>query len=118
MKLQKNDNLLITQHLHPQCRIHSYGSLIYEDELFYVINKPAGVIVQGDEDNNFLKYWRKKAGKKLVPMHRLDKPVSGVLIFAKSNRFDNKHNHLNKESTEKMYVARVCINKRKRQNER
>jgi 23S rRNA pseudouridine1911/1915/1917 synthase len=71
-------------------------NLIFEDNHLLVVEKPAGVPVQADKsgDTNLLdqgrKYLAKKYQKKgnvyLGLVHRLDRPVSGVVIFAKTSK--------------------------------
>lgn len=61
--------------------------VIYRDEICIAINKPAGMLVH----RTFLDYGetvfvmqvlRDQIGQKVYPIHRLDKPTSGVLLFA------------------------------------
>ena len=60
--------------------------VLYEDEEIYVINKPAGLSVQGGPgvthslDNDFAK----QVGFKVFLVHRLDKDTSGLMIVAKT----------------------------------
>ena len=66
--------------------------IIYEDEAFLVINKPAGIPVHPSlnhyEDSlaNGVKYYlnSKNIHKKIRPVNRLDKDTSGIVIFAKN----------------------------------
>ena len=66
--------------------------IIYEDEGFIVINKPAGIPVHPsinhfeDSLSNGVKYYFNKLGlKKIIrPVNRLDKDTSGLIIFAKN----------------------------------
>ncbi|MCR5252621.1 MAG: RluA family pseudouridine synthase [Treponema sp.] len=60
--------------------------VLYEDEEIYMINKPAGLSVQGGQgvthslDNDFAK----QVGCKVFLVHRLDKDTSGLMIVAKT----------------------------------
>ena len=73
----------------------SEGDVLYEDNHLIAIHKPIGVLSQGDKtgdtsiiDNlkNFLKLKYNKPGNVyLAPLHRLDRPVQGVLLFAKTS---------------------------------
>lgn len=86
--------------------------ILYQDEHFIAINKPSGLFVHKSEFDRradyALKYVREIAGSHVWPVHRLDRPTSGVLVFALSkdaNRllsacFRDKH-------VEKKYVAVV-----------
>ncbi|HCN83152.1 MAG TPA: RNA pseudouridine synthase, partial [Sphingobacteriaceae bacterium] len=70
--------------------------ILYEDNHLIAINKRAGEIVQvddtGDEslDEKVKKYIAKKYNKPngafLGVVHRLDRPVSGVILFAKTSK--------------------------------
>lgn len=70
--------------------------VLYEDNHLIAINKRAGDIVQVDEtgdeplDEKVKKYIAKKYNKPngafLGVVHRLDRPVSGVILFAKTSK--------------------------------
>lgn len=70
--------------------------ILYEDNHLIAVNKRAGDIVQvddtGDEslDEKVKKYLAKKYNKPngafLGVVHRLDRPVSGVILFAKTSK--------------------------------
>lgn len=62
-------------------------SIVYQDEHLVVINKPAGLLVhRSDVDrhakSNAMEQLRDQLGQWVYPVHRLDKPTSGVLVFA------------------------------------
>lgn len=67
--------------------------IIFEDEKFMAVNKPAGVLSQrdksGDEDlSDLVRKERKKVGTTLsflAPVHRLDRNTSGIILLAKSS---------------------------------
>ena len=66
--------------------------IIYEDEAYLIINKPAGIPVHPSMDHftdslsNSIKYYFDSIGlkKKIRPVNRLDKNTSGIVIFAKN----------------------------------
>lgn len=63
-------------------------SVIYEDEHLIAINKPSGMLVhRSDIDRHETRFAlqtvRDLVGHRVYPVHRLDKPTSGVLLFAK-----------------------------------
>ena len=59
-------------------------NILLEDDRFIIINKPAGLAVQGGKGINYsLDEYFKKFGAVLV--HRLDRDTSGVLLAAKQN---------------------------------
>lgn len=61
--------------------------ILYEDEYLVVINKPSGLLVHKsmiDKHEIYfaMKILSKQIGKWVYPVHRLDKPTSGILLFA------------------------------------
>ncbi len=70
--------------------------VIFEDNHYIAVNKPAGVLVQADETKDetlgdMVKAYIKKKYKKpgdvfLGTIHRIDRPVSGVVIFARTSK--------------------------------
>ncbi|WP_209331782.1 pseudouridine synthase [Lunatimonas salinarum] len=65
--------------------------ILYEDEHYIAINKPAGVLVhktpleRNPEARFAVQLLRDQIGLKVNPLHRLDRPTSGILMFAKSS---------------------------------
>ena len=72
------------------------ADVLYEDNHIIIVNKRAGQVVQVDESGDtplceivqaFLKKKYKKEGNVYLGVtHRLDRPVSGVIIFAKTSK--------------------------------
>lgn len=64
--------------------------ILFEDEFYIAINKPAGVLVHkthlAKEETELLaiQILRNQIGQKVYPLHRIDRPTSGVLLFSKS----------------------------------
>lgn len=61
--------------------------IIYQDEWLIAINKPASLLVHRSMIDKHEKYFamqmlRDQIGQYVYPVHRLDKPTSGVLLFA------------------------------------
>ncbi|TXS92945.1 pseudouridylate synthase [Parahaliea maris] len=61
--------------------------VIYRDEQLVAINKPSGLLVHRSlidrrETRFALQLVRDQIGQRVYPVHRLDKPTSGVLLFA------------------------------------
>lgn len=61
--------------------------VLYQDEHLIAVNKPAGLLVHRTvidrhETEYALQIVRNQSGKRVYPFHRLDKPTSGVLLFA------------------------------------
>lgn len=62
-------------------------SILFEDEFLVAIDKPAGMLVHpvgGGEEPEWIamKRLRDQLGRRVFPIHRLDRPTSGVLLFA------------------------------------
>ena len=78
--------------------------VIYEDNHIIVVNKASGEIVQGDKTGDeslcdtlkqYLKEKYDKPGNVFVGLpHRLDRPVSGVVIFAKTSKALERLNNM------------------------
>jgi len=92
--------------------------IIYEDNHLLAINKPAGWLVQGDRTgDDTLTDWGKAYLKEkyakpgavyLHPTHRLDRPVSGAVLFARTDKALSRLTTLFRErSVTKMYYALV-----------
>jgi len=70
--------------------------VLYEDNHLIAVFKPAGVLVQGDNTGDiclmddvkkYLKEKYKKTGNVFLGLlHRLDRPVSGIVLFAKTSK--------------------------------
>lgn len=61
--------------------------ILYRDDHLIAINKPAGLLVHRSnidrhETRFALQLLRDQIGQRVFPLHRLDKPTSGVLLFA------------------------------------
>ena len=61
--------------------------ILYQDEYLIAINKPSGLLVHKSpidrhETEFALQMVRDQIGQYVYPIHRLDKPTSGVLLFA------------------------------------
>jgi 23S rRNA-/tRNA-specific pseudouridylate synthase len=92
--------------------------VLYEDNHLLVINKPAGVLVQGDATGDkplveigkeYIKVKYQKPGDVFLGVvHRLDRPVSGVVVFARTSKALERMNALFRErETLKTYWALV-----------
>lgn len=63
--------------------------IIYIDQYIVVVNKPSGLLVHKSpidkhETRYAMKILRDQLGQWVYPVHRLDKPTSGLLLFALS----------------------------------
>jgi tRNA pseudouridine65 synthase len=73
--------------------------IIYQDESIIAINKPYGYFVHRTNLNNTAKEialnkLRDQIGKKVYPVHRLDRKTSGVLVYALNTDMLRKLNDL------------------------
>jgi 23S rRNA pseudouridine1911/1915/1917 synthase len=93
-------------------------SIIYEDNHLLVVNKSAGILVQGDETGDiplselckaYVKEKYNKPGAVFMGVvHRLDRPVSGIVVLAKTSKALERMNALFREKeTRKTYWAIV-----------
>ncbi|WP_101775143.1 tRNA pseudouridine(65) synthase TruC [Pasteurella oralis] len=87
--------------------------ILYQDEYIVAVNKPAGMLVHrswldSHETQFVMQTLRDQIGQHVYPIHRLDRPTSGVLLFALNStvanllclQFENKQ-------VEKRYLAIV-----------
>jgi len=61
--------------------------ILFQDEYFVAVDKPAGLFVHRSYLDRHEKYFalqlvRDQVGQYVYPVHRLDRPTSGVLLFA------------------------------------
>lgn len=78
--------------------------VIYEDNHLIAVNKPAGILVQGDETGDrplddmvkeYIKIRYDKPGDVFLGVcHRIDRPVSGAVIFARTSKALERINKL------------------------
>lgn len=92
--------------------------ILYEDNHLIVINKRVGDIVQGDKtgdtplSDHVKEYLKKKYDKPgqvfLGVTHRLDRPTSGIIVFARTSKALSRMNKMFADKkTEKIYWAIV-----------
>ena len=89
-------------------------TVVYEDNHIIVVNKAASEIVQGDKTGDtplsetvkqYLKEKYNKPGNVYLGVaHRLDRPVSGLVIFAKTSKALPRLN----ERSEERRVGKEC----------
>ncbi len=87
-------------------------SILYRDDHFIAIHKPPGLLVHRtriSEDNRFvLQMLRDQIGQWVYPVHRLDRPTSGVLILGLSSDSARLLTQaFEKRQVEKRYLAVV-----------
>lgn len=92
--------------------------ILFEDNHIIAVNKPSGIAVQHDDTGHepleeivrtFIKEKYKKPGNVFLGVvHRIDRPVSGVVIFARNSRSLARINEMfQKRTIKKTYWAVV-----------
>ena len=87
--------------------------VLYRDEVLIVINKPSGLLVHKSPIDKHEKTFavqslRDQIGQYVYPVHRLDKPTSGVLLFALSKEVAQiLSNDFREKRVKKEYIAIV-----------
>jgi len=101
--------------------------ILYEDNHLVAINKIPGMIVQGDKTGDkplsemvaeYLAKKYEKPGKAFIGVvHRLDRPVSGVILFARTSKaLDRMNKQFKDREIEKTYWAVVRNKPAKEEN--
>lgn len=87
--------------------------IIYQDEHIVAINKPSGLLthrslIDKRETRFAIQILRDQIGQYVYPLHRLDKPTSGVLLFALSKEAAREVSlQMQEEGLQKQYLAVV-----------
>src|SRR3990172_1457513 len=86
--------------------------ILHCDNHLLLVAKPAGIAVQPDLHEEMRHWVEQKYAKKgrafLEPIHRLDKPVSGLVLFARTSKALERLNAAMRErQIRKTYLARV-----------
>lgn len=92
--------------------------IIYEDNHLLIVNKPAGMLVQADETQDlclldyaktYIKEKYNKPGEVFMGLvHRIDRPVSGLVVLARTSKGLERMNELFRErKVQKIYWAIV-----------
>jgi len=93
-------------------------ALIYEDNHLLVVNKPPNILSQGDKtgDEDLLTILKKDLKRRynkpgnvfLGLVHRLDRPVGGVMVFAKTSKAASRlSDQIRRREFHKVYLAVV-----------
>jgi 23S rRNA pseudouridine1911/1915/1917 synthase len=98
-----------------------FVDVLYEDNHLVIVNKKPGEIVQGDKTGDeplserVKKYIKEKYQKPgevfLGTVHRIDRPVSGIVIFARTSKALERLNELFREKKLKKTYWAVVKNK-------
>lgn len=87
--------------------------ILYQDEHYIAVHKPARLLVHKSmidrhETQFLMKMVRDQIGQYVYPVHRLDKPTSGVILFALSSVAANRMGTVFEEhKVHKTYIAVV-----------
>ncbi|MGY8989492.1 MAG: RluA family pseudouridine synthase [Flavobacteriales bacterium] len=92
--------------------------VLYEDNHLIAVNKKSGDIVQGDKTgdaplSDFIKAYIKKKYNKpgevfLGTIHRLDRPTSGIVLYARTSKaLSRMNNQFREKQVQKTYLAVV-----------
>lgn len=95
-----------------------YFEVVYEDNHLIAVNKKSGVLVQGDTTGDtplseyvklYLKAKYNKPGNVFAGViHRLDRPVSGLTLLAKTSKaLERMNEQFREKQTQKIYHALV-----------
>lgn len=93
-------------------------TILYEDNHLLIVEKPVNIPVQADQsgDKDFLNMLKEdiklrhhKPGNVFLGLvHRLDRPVGGVMVFAKTSKAASRlSNEIRKQALERRYTAVV-----------
>jgi 23S rRNA pseudouridine1911/1915/1917 synthase len=98
--------------------VEQHFEILYEDNHLLAVNKPSGVLVQPDKSGEdaleqllklYIKEKHNKPGEVFLGVcHRIDRPVSGVVVFAKTSKALVRMNEMFKtKEVQKTYLAVV-----------
>jgi len=95
--------------------------IIYEDNHLIIVNKRVGDIVQGDKTNDkplsevvkeyIAEKYNKPGNVYLGVVHRLDRPTSGIIIFAKTSKALTRLNKMLRDKEIKKTYLAIAENK-------
>ena len=94
-------------------------NIIYEDNHLLVVEKPCNILVQADDTgdldlltmlkNDIKKRYNKPGNVYLGLVHRLDRPVGGVMVFAKTSKCASRlSEQVRTHKFKKVYHAVIC----------
>lgn len=85
--------------------------VLYSDRQLVAAVKPAGLLTQGEFDEEVRNYIREKEGRQspfVEVIHRIDKPVSGIILFARSSKaLSRMQASMRQRECQKGYIAWV-----------
>jgi len=87
--------------------------VLYEDDDLIMVVKPAGILTYGEKGSKGTSLYRElteflrnrsKSGERIYVVHRLDREVSGILMFAKSEKVQEQIKEHWKETVKRYYA--------------
>jgi len=89
-----------------------YQPVLFYDNHLLITEKPAGIVTQPNWTDQSKKWiasqYNKKGNVFLHPIHRLDKPVEGLVLFAKSSKaLSRLQNQMRSRQIGKFYFALI-----------
>lgn len=87
--------------------------ILWQDDTVLAVNKPSGLLVHnsryaGPKEYSLRQMVGEQLGHPVYPIHRLDRPTSGVLLFVKQRQWAQPwHDQLTSASSRKTYLALV-----------
>jgi len=88
-------------------------NILYQDEYYIAVEKPINLLVhpykkESNERDHLMKRVKAQTGLYLYPIHRLDRPVSGIVIFGLAGEnVAELQKKWSLETTHKKYIALV-----------
>ncbi len=85
--------------------------ILWRDDSVVIVNKPAGLLVHnskwaGPKETSLRQLVARQIERQIYPVHRLDRPTSGVLLYALTREAARLwHDQLSQPDTRKTYIA-------------
>ena len=111
--VQDDDRVRLMVHVHERAVPDVDIPIIYEDENYLAVSKPSGLDVFANPSGGTVKLsvvgmLEAQGYEGLIPAHRIDKPVSGVLCLARNKKSISRLQRcIKKRKVKKTYVART-----------
>lgn len=104
------DSIEVTKHVHERVVAAASPTVLQETDAVCVINKPACIPCTASEGGvaNVVSIASRAMGRTLYACHRLDLPVSGVLLLAKTGRAQRRVLEAMGDKTKATKVCRQC----------
>ena len=112
--VQEDDRVRLPVHVHERAVPDVDVPILYEDKDYLAVSKPAGLDVFMNPSGgvvrlSLLGILEAMGYEKLLPAHRIDKPVSGVLCLARNKKAISRLQRcIKRRQVQKTYVARTC----------